>query len=76
MCAYTGKQNSVHLLWNENSSLRPDGQRPESEVEIVLSNNSDNEKYRVNEEKINNMNPLAQFSARYAASITPSRLSG
>ncbi len=35
-----------------------------SEVEIGLSYNSDNEKYRVKEEKINNMNPLVQFSAR------------
>jgi len=52
MCAYTGKQDSVNLLWNGKSSLRPDGQRPVSEVEIGLSYNSDNEKYRVNEKKL------------------------
>jgi hypothetical protein len=42
-----------------------------SEAEIGLSNNSDNEKYRVKEEKIYNMNLLIQFSTRYAPSITP-----
>jgi hypothetical protein len=47
-----------------------------SEAEIGLSNNSDNEKYRVNEEKIYNVNPLIQFSDRYAPSITPFCLSG
>ena len=35
-----------------------------SKVEVGLSCNSENEKYRVKEEKINNMNPLVQFSAR------------
>ena len=34
------------------------------EMEIGLSYDSDNEKYRVKEEKINTMNPLVQFPVR------------